>query len=748
MAFICRICDKSFIRRSSCRRHEELNSCQRKLIGGAKKTKKRKETRGRPKTEKKCDICSKEFYSRRNMLRHKKLYHSNYPPSYPCGYCNLFFQSPIKLDYHRTIEHSLNSEIYLSKNAFRDACQIFRLDISPSVISVNEAIQESSKKLLDFFENKTVEFKNMKYSIVLAAEYARSENSVQVDDNNEPERLFMNFRSRTQHLLESSDIASSIARSLLSVENNAESFNANGSNWLLQRIFFMDIEIGKCMQLSGSCSLHVLNQKRDSGDPFGVRQHDEWPVTMDNEEDDGKCFYYSLASYFLDGETNPSKLREYIAENIIEPVESPVKITDISKIEEANKQLDFSVNVIYKNSEDEVYPVYISKKEDTEHVINILLFYIGKVGIKKHNGTNVEMSDHSDDEDLDGTQYDYFNMKHVNMFEDNDEYLRNPLIPHYALIENLNREVTRAREFEAIYRSNKLIKRKHKIIEGIKNEIDTTRQKISKHTNTLNQIKDEKQLNDTLSSLDNLQNHLNKISDYKEKLYNEIRELKNHKYAQKNITQAATRSGRHVQVCCNCFSVFSTQHTLKTHKEWCYKEKPSFVLLPLAGEKMEFELKRKHKYTSIQFFFDFEALQIKPEYNCSCRPELVPNAQNSCSFQNSVCTHGTKISTEHYPFSFCIAVAKNDEEILDLIEYTGMDAIDVFIETLLDLEEKYIAYLGNAKPMQLTPEQEDEFLNEKSCYICKIPYNPDDRPCRDHDHISGEYLGMNLKNII
>ena len=45
------------------------------------------------------------------------------------------------------------------------------------------------------------------------------------------------------------------------------------------------------------------------------------------------------------------------------------------------------------------------------------------------------------------------------------------------------------------------------------------------------------------------------------------------------------------------------------------------------------------------------------------------------------------------------------------------------------------------KPLNLTEEEEEEFQRSTHCWICNKKYKEDQKPVRDHCHITGKYRG-------
>ena len=371
--------------------------------------------------------------------------------------------------------------------------------------------------------------------------------------------------------------------------------------------------------------------------------------------------------------------------------------------------MNIGVNVLTKTLNGDVYPTYISNADKPKHIINLLLFYIGQSVPKLRKKSNIEISRHF-----------YEDTDDINQIQEEEKLLAST-IQHYALIENLEREVSKARKCEQMTRSFELQKQIQNKLSRLK--IRETEKK----------------------EIEILQNDLKKIEQH-------IKNLEKLHSEDSNIRRQAC-------VCYNCLNIFSNQSSLDNHKKWCFKEKPTLLMLPVPGEKMKFDPKRKTAYSRFQMFFDFECVQVEPKFPCACRPEFNLECQESISKQYVFCKHGTKIIKEQKPFAYCLIVCSNEFEVLDVVEYVGEDASYNFIGKLLDMEEKYMKLLSETcEKMIFTRENEKSFNEAKKCHICELDFLPGETKYRDHgkiisyftrifanllflDHFNGMFLG-------
>ena len=179
--------------------------------------------------------------------------------------------------------------------------------------------------------------------------------------------------------------------------------------------------------------------------------------------------------------------------------------------------------------------------------------------------------------------------------------------------------------------------------------------------------------------------------------------------------------------CLNCFNGFNTPESLNNHKEYCYNNECVKINMPPTGSFLEFKNFVHSEKTPFVIYADFESL-IKPLDVCDPDPEK--------SY--------TKKYQKHEPVSFVYYIKSFDENVYTskLRSYIktreqDADAMDTFINWL-ESDVREIANLEN-KDMIFTPENEKEFINALTCWICG-EYMGNDR-VRDHCHFTGKFRG-------
>ena len=83
-------------------------------------------------------------------------------------------------------------------------------------------------------------------------------------------------------------------------------------------------------------------------------------------------------------------------------------------------------------------------------------------------------------------------------------------------------------------------------------------------------------------------------------------------------------------------------------------------------------------------------------------------------------------------------VIRSDGVMTNSFSYRGGDAVEVFLTEMEQEEERIRDDLEQPAAMSLSREEEQQFQDATTCWICDKPLL--DR-VRDHDHVSGDFRG-------
>jgi len=196
--------------------------------------------------------------------------------------------------------------------------------------------------------------------------------------------------------------------------------------------------------------------------------------------------------------------------------------------------------------------------------------------------------------------------------------------------------------------------------------------------------------------------------------------------------------------CIRCLHCFSSKNLLERHQGDCFLINGTQAIT-MPAERSKIYFKNHHKMQPVPFviYADFEAITEKID-TCTYQP---PNNKSYTTAYQShrACGFGYKVVC-HY-----------DQSCSKPVEvYRGEDAAERFIEKMFEEVRSCQSVMREhfKKPLKMTAENESDFKNNTSCYICGRRYKIkefyaeelygeklENSPVRDHCHITGKYRG-------
>ena len=193
--------------------------------------------------------------------------------------------------------------------------------------------------------------------------------------------------------------------------------------------------------------------------------------------------------------------------------------------------------------------------------------------------------------------------------------------------------------------------------------------------------------------------------------------------------------------CMRCLHCFSSEVLLEKHIPDCYLlNGTQKIELPKPGSKVFF--RNYHRIQPVPFviYADFEALTEKID---TCHQNN--NQSYTDPYQkHKTCGYGYKV------------VCHQDQQYSKPVKiYRGRNVVKHFIESIYRevYECKRVIKKHFNKPLIMTSENELDFQNSTTCYICEKEYSDEESetnyPVRDHCHITGKYRGSahNICNL-
>ena len=164
--------------------------------------------------------------------------------------------------------------------------------------------------------------------------------------------------------------------------------------------------------------------------------------------------------------------------------------------------------------------------------------------------------------------------------------------------------------------------------------------------------------------------------------------------------------------CERCTQSFNAEHTYKTHYEWCSRGKAQIEVMPRVRDYMYSEL--GHELSPLRVVYADAECFIEPE------------------------------TKTHQPAAFGVYDMWH-AEYADRCSYRAWDGegcVEGFLRELeLMAKDQFQQDNLSRRSMIITPQQQIDFNSSTTCPKCKTQFTDRNRKVRNHDHITGQFMG-------
>lgn len=184
-------------------------------------------------------------------------------------------------------------------------------------------------------------------------------------------------------------------------------------------------------------------------------------------------------------------------------------------------------------------------------------------------------------------------------------------------------------------------------------------------------------------------------------------------------------------ICTNChINTFQSQGPLKSHQELCFKNQAQLLSVPLKGTVTKFTNFKNMLKCPIKIVADFECYQ--PKCQCSCSERNKKDCKEKHGDDSLICLderrkdgerlHGktTDFTAIHKSSGYGFAVVSEHEEVFktfyEICTFDGDVAKD-FIRRLIEVGDMIDEI--PSKEMMFTKEDEKNYRNSNTCWICR-----------------------------
>ena len=327
-----------------------------------------------------CEHCELQFLTKVKRDNHVNRIHSMVALPVRCPLCREDFPSIRMLKLHKERKHNVVSNFVRVEGAFRNNCEVVRMEC-PTVKTVKEFFQLYENNIRNELQRQLVNENRVTFKvwIVLYADIYK----VTEGQESEYDTFYCRSGKDTNLIRNNDDINRFLLKSKKTIEDRFEALRLNGSNWLIRGFTACSLEIANAKPLNGSCMTEkiIINELKELKDLQVVYE--------DNRRYKDGCLFYAVAAYFCETDDR-RKLDFFIGKHLKgKDIKLPASLSDLTRFEEANKHLDFRINVMEVSLErdTEVYPVRVNKHKAAEHIINVLWvrFYSEILKYKVHD---------------------------------------------------------------------------------------------------------------------------------------------------------------------------------------------------------------------------------------------------------------------------------------------------------------------------------------------------------------------------
>lgn len=190
------------------------------------------------------------------------------------------------------------------------------------------------------------------------------------------------------------------------------------------------------------------------------------------------------------------------------------------------------------------------------------------------------------------------------------------------------------------------------------------------------------------------------------------------------LTKQTSSETRRKIFCDRCLNHFIRQEDLDKHMVDCSMQNEFAIIMPTPDtNKIQFEKMKNQLMVPFIIYGDIESLLKTP-------------TNPFCSSDRTVAYQQHEAYSIGYYFKHLYDDAKSYYR-----SYRGDDCIDWFVSELRSIANEVFDIFQNPKQLICSSEVESRFRQSKQCHICGEEYADNERPVRDHSHITGEYRG-------
>jgi len=298
--------------------------------------------------------CNRQFSRKSHLKQHQNAVHINEATLVEkCFLCGQIFNTNEELQNHHQAAHRPSRKFVVKEKAFGRKFVTYRYNFLPNELSFEGAQRNIKNLVRNQILAEAARRIIVRVSLIFIAEMTMTDHQGEkVVRSSMPFRspsFFANANYRT-------NIDTYIRRSFQHQRQSIEHLMRTGSNWQFSRALSFDIEFSSVNPVRGG-----------SGDIFSVNSGNfKSQRNLYNPlNKDKKCFLYCIAYFLLFGTLvkqnlttiDEHQIKKKVLKFNVKGVKFPAGVQDIKKFCNRNEHLDLSINLLYRSTDDKIYPL-------------------------------------------------------------------------------------------------------------------------------------------------------------------------------------------------------------------------------------------------------------------------------------------------------------------------------------------------------------------------------------------------------
>ena len=329
------------------------------------------------KTKFKCYYCNKKFTRKEKRNWHSKKCKTQEKLTYICFKCGEKFANKADLKNH-LLKH-INDDVdnfFTFKQAIESNIIIKRKILNKNQKTLDTIFNKQNKlELIQLVEYYKHYFDSIRFQIHLRIEMGKLDENSEI--NQIEEFSIVPPYAATNKLIKNN--ANLINNQITTLYLRIEDLETQGSNWVIVRGLYLDLNIVKTRELGGGNG--GIDLKKIDLRFLGAKRYKQLKYFNQNTIDDNNCFLYNICYHLTKKKiTDIRVFKEIILKyDFLKNIVTPVSFSDIPKIDILlNNKFKIKINIFgYNHHQKYTAPIYISKLK-ADSIINMLYIDIHK----------------------------------------------------------------------------------------------------------------------------------------------------------------------------------------------------------------------------------------------------------------------------------------------------------------------------------------------------------------------------------